>query len=204
MSYQYDVFVSYRRKAPVEGWVQEVFVPALRKWLPGAANIAGERLYLDVAPESTPVGSHWPTRLKQALDGSACLLPVLSPEYFQSYWCQVELATILARRVSGNPGNPSLLVTPEVPGAIDSPFIFPVRFSDGEFFPPHIQGLQQYDMGRFNHLDKLPKSHKSFTRAIQDIARQIGKKVQEMPPWEPSDPGEVPPPRTPPLTRQGF
>jgi hypothetical protein len=34
MSYEWDVFVSYRRVPLVAQWTQKVFVPALRAWLP--------------------------------------------------------------------------------------------------------------------------------------------------------------------------
>ncbi len=34
--YEYDVFVSYRRKQPVMDWVKNHFHPLLEQWLPNA------------------------------------------------------------------------------------------------------------------------------------------------------------------------
>src|SRR5215468_12397722 len=86
MSYEHDIFISYRRSPTVGLWVQNHFVPRL------------EARLNDVAPAPVGVfcdfkmsdGTNWPSELKQKLLGSRLLLTVWSADYFRSTWCMAE------------------------------------------------------------------------------------------------------------------
>ena len=185
MSYEFEVFVSYRRSAPVGPWVQLHFKPLLEQWL-AEATPSAPRVFVD---DQIEVGTTWPARLRGALLRTCFLVPVWSPSYFTSPWCMAELHTMLARERSLG------MRTDDNPGGL----VFPVRFNDGEHFPAETLGIEHLDVAGLNlpapafanterYLDLIVK--------VQEFTELLAQKLQTAPPWQDGWPVEMPEPRS--------
>jgi len=73
MAYEYDVFVSYRRKS--RDWVCEYFLPLFEYHLQEA--VGGRAISIFVDTEDIEAGDAWPQRLHHALAHSKCLVPAI-------------------------------------------------------------------------------------------------------------------------------
>lgn len=173
--YEYDVFVSYRHRDPVFGWVKNHFFPLLEQWLPECLPVDHNlRIFIDFQLET---GQNWPNALKRALKHSRCLLPILSPEYFRSSWCRSEWESMLDReRRLG-------FRTPENPSAL----IYPVRFFDGQHFPREAIDMQWKDLSDWNF--PVPsfaqtQAYLDFITAVKDAANDIAMLISAAPPWQ--------------------
>ncbi|HZS03898.1 MAG TPA: toll/interleukin-1 receptor domain-containing protein [Blastocatellia bacterium] len=173
--YEYDVFVSYRREAPVMDWVRNHFHPLLDQWLRNSMPVNHQtRIFIDWDIET---GASWPMKLRQALKTSRCLLPVWSPEYFRSEWCLAEWQTMVKREQKVGLG------TAQNSGGL----IYAVRFFDGEHFPPKAQTTQHKDLSRWNIPDLTFKQHLDYidlTRQIQGVVTELAKMIQRAPVWQ--------------------
>jgi hypothetical protein len=173
MSYEYDVFVSYRRQEPIKTWVSQYFVPELKKWL--AAELGYERVFLD--EENIGSGESFGPSLEYALRRSTLMVPVWAPGYFYSSWCIAELQTMIAReRANGyrTQGDPRVLIAP-------------IRFSDGNRFPRNI-------VGEIKHLDFYPYTYTApgwnqtrlyveFQDAVKELANRLAGMLNDAPEW---------------------
>src|SRR5580698_3791248 len=86
MSYQYEIFLSYRRSPTVGLWVKNHLAPRLQARIDEVAPFP-VRISCDFQMES---GVLWPDDLKRRLKSSAILLTVWSADYFRSEWCMAE------------------------------------------------------------------------------------------------------------------
>lgn len=179
MSYRFDVFLSYSRRAGAHTWVKENFYPALRDCLDNAMRDE-PTIFVDWDMES---GVHWPDRLEAALQSSRLMVSVLSPPYFRSPWCLAEWRTIQARQdhlgLRGQ-GWQDLL-------------IHPVVFADGRHFPDEAAQINHYDLSTWN----CPMPHDSFRsvpvyrdfyREVEKFAIVLARRLEAVPPWEPDWP----------------
>ncbi len=188
--YEYDVFLSYRRRSPVLEWLQNHFEPRL-KGLLGEALPHEPRIFVDY--EQIETGQQWPLRLQEALKSSRCLLPIWSPSYFRSEWCVAELGSMMARE--------SLLKyrTPDFP---DRRLVYPVVFADGEHFPAETKGMKPLDLQEWNFPDlAFARSRKfiGFYRQMKKLAEELAGVIQQAPPWQDDWP-VIMPPTAPPIT----
>jgi TIR domain len=122
MSYEYDLFISYRRRGDVKGWVHNHFCPRLREGL--INELPSEpTIWLDVEQEE---GVDWPLNLRYALLRSKYLVAIWTPDYFRSAWCMAEWQSMLERekrlgmRTEANPRG----------------LVYPIKYSDGTHFHP--------------------------------------------------------------------
>ncbi|MCW5983062.1 MAG: toll/interleukin-1 receptor domain-containing protein [Bryobacteraceae bacterium] len=90
-------------------------------------------LFLDL--DSIETGEHWPDRLRDALRTSRRMVCVWSPSYFQSAWCVSEWKSFLERerRLKMRPHG----------------LIAPLKFHDGEQFPPEAKAVQWEDVSAY-------------------------------------------------------
>lgn len=171
-AYQYDVFISYRRKAPVSEWLHNHFLPMLEQRLPDCLPVAMRpRIFVDREIET---GTHWPTRLCEALKTSRCLLPIWSPEYFRSDWCLAEWKSMVKRE--------QLLRAKKKKCAI----IYPVRFADGEHFPEEAKNTQDHDVRPWNiphAVFRETHDYIAFDRDVQEIAKELAVMIRNAPPF---------------------
>lgn len=173
MAYEYDVFVSYRRQAPVDEWVHELFKPLLVEWLDVAVP-EETRVFVD---DQLETGVSWPLELKRTLLHSCFLVPVWSPKYFRSPWCLAELHTMLARerelamRTDANPDG----------------LIFPIRFNDGEHFPQGVRDIQILDLSPHTIPGvafKRTKGYVALTRKVRAFTELLAGRLPGAPEWK--------------------
>ena len=174
--YEYDVFVSYRRKQPVMDWVKNHFYPLLDQWLPNAMPVE-HKTAIFIDREGIQTGSAWPVKLQQALKRSRCLLPIWVPEYFRSDWCLAEWKTMMEReRLLG-------LRTEQQPEGL----IYPVVFFDGEHFPEEARNTQQADLRDWNypypHFRDQP-AYLDFDKQMQLLVKELAGMIGRAPAWQ--------------------
>lgn len=183
MTYEFDVFISYRRKEPVLSWVRELFAPLVEQWLHESLPHEA-RVFRD--EESIETGAAWPLALEQGLLRSRLLVPVFSPSYFRSQWCLAEFESMRAReRVVG-------LRTPAQPNGL----ICPVVFHDGEHFPEAARALQSKDLRQWNQSGNALRGterYVGFVHEIQGLAGELATLLARAPDWRPDWPIERPP-----------
>jgi TIR domain len=146
------------------------------------------RLFFD--EDSIEVGHDWPDEIREALLSARCLLPIWSPEYFQSAWCVAEWRSFLKREK---------LIADSTRKACR--LIIPVKFHDGSWFPEEAQRVQQLDLSAYTattqafwasqRADELDQLIKNFTPGLARI-------ISQAPPHAPGWPVELAPPGDPP------
>ncbi|MGH9836562.1 MAG: toll/interleukin-1 receptor domain-containing protein [Blastocatellia bacterium] len=172
-AYEYDVFVSYRRKQPVMDWVNNHFYPLLDQRLPDEMPVEHEtKIFIDF--DEIETGAAWPAKLREALRKSRCIVAVWSPEYFRSEWCMAEWRTFVEReKLLGLPADRQRL-------------IYPVVFADGEHFPPDAKETQYRDLKKWN-LPHLPFRNSleflDFDKEVQAVANELAAMIQKAPAW---------------------
>lgn len=181
--YEFDVFISYRRKGNPHDWVKHHFHPRLSACL--ADQMPEEpKVFID---EGMEIGTVWPDRLEDALRRTRILVPVFSPQYFRSSWCLAEWHSMAAReRLVGQRG-----------------LIYPVLFSDSENFPSFARERSWRDLKRWNKPDLVFQQTVrwiDFVEEIENVAIDLARLIGKAPPWEETWPIERPNPPMPGMT----
>lgn len=173
MTYQYDVFISYRRKEPVLSWVREHFAPQLERWL--SESLPQEpAVFRDEA--SIETGDTWPVTLQESLRRARLLVAVLSPSYFRSPWCLAEFESMRQRESELG------LRTPQQPGGL----IYAVCFHDGEHFPEAARAIQWKDLRPWNQsAPAFPytTAYVDFVSQMQTVAAEVAGLLGRVPQW---------------------
>ena len=89
-----DVFLSYEHSALTSGWLKE-FIPLFVSWL--KEGIGREPHVFD--RERLPELQELPPSTLQALKSARCLVPILTPSYFHSKICLMELRQFRERNI---------------------------------------------------------------------------------------------------------
>ena len=176
MGYEWDVFLSYTRSGGGDVWVREHFYRALREWL-GNEMADEPRIFVDWDQNG---GTSWPESLERALLRSKVMVAVLSPPYFRSAWCLAEWESMWARhRALGY-------------GTSDHPrhLVIGVRFADGQHFPPEAQATLLRDFTPWNkplpyEVYSRSAQYEHFYTAVQQLAKEVAERIEEVPPWSP-------------------
>jgi hypothetical protein len=174
-NYVYDIFISYRHKGPAYSWVTEYFHPLLEQWLPECVPVEYDvKIFIDSQIET---GAEWPAKLSQALRMSRCLLPILSPEFFRSKWCQAELQTMRQReQILG-------LRTQENPYGL----IYAVVFASPKLLPPEVQNIEWKDMSlwatTYSNF-KNSGNFESFESEMKRVCEELSQMIQRAPTWQ--------------------
>src|SRR5215469_11356926 len=165
--YDYDIFISYRHKGPAYSWVTEYFHPLLEQWLPEFVPVEYDvKIFIDSQIET---GAEWPAKLRQALRMSRCLLPILSPEYFRSQWCQAELQTMRQReQLLG-------LRTEEN----SSGLIYAVVFAGPQLLPLEVRSIQPKDMCQWATTYSEFRNSKKFD-SFENEMKQVCEELSQM------------------------
>jgi hypothetical protein len=187
MSYEHDLFVSYRRTDNVMEWARNHLVPRLRRCL--VDELGHEpRIFFDTEQEA---GTHWPENLKQALQRSRLLLAIWSPPYFHSRWCLAEWKTITAREQVLGLGR----------GQRPLGLVYPIRYSDGARFPAEARHVQQEMIFKdWRYPDPQfaeSQLYLGFHQAVVTLAERIAYRLDDSPPWDPDWPIMLPEPPEP-------
>ena len=173
MAYENDVFLSYLTEKPCGTWVHEHFLPYFKHQLGNALNRQAE-IFVD--REGIHSGQKWPSRLKQALATSRCLVGIWSPLYFQSEWCRNECAIMHYRELKLGLG------TNERPDGL----LVGVRVNDGLYFPEYARETHYADFEPF-FVDGpgffRSELHVDFQRAVPSFADAVARVVRLAPDW---------------------
>jgi len=173
MTYQYEIFVSYKRSPTGSLWVRNHFVPELQSRIDDISPIP-IRISCDYQMES---GALWPEELKRRLRNSAILLTVWSAPYFRSSWCMAEWRSFRQREeVLG-------LFTPQSPRGL----VYPIRYADGEYFHDDAKNTQcRFDFSGYTYPgEEFRKTAKymEFEDHVKDLADEILPYVLAAPNW---------------------
>ncbi|MEA3051529.1 MAG: hypothetical protein QOG72_432 [Sphingomonadales bacterium] len=183
MSYQADIFVSYRRSATVGRWVRQFLVPLLAERL-DENSPTNVQLFID---ENIPPGAPWPRHLREMLKRSKLLLPIWSANYFRSSWCMAEWESFRRRE--------RLLNTQ---GAL----IYPIAYSGNTYFHPDAKATQTID---FSTLASTEEGFRAapdwlrFDRLVTTVATDLVTRIQAAPPWRSDFPITEPEPMPDPV-----
>lgn len=182
MDYEWDVFISYSHKGHVRDWVKNHFhrelMLSLEDVLPD-----DPRIFID---HEIPTGSQWPERLEAALLRSRCLVTVWSPPYFRSEWCMAEWVSMRKREAT----------LKEVNGQSPT-LIYPIRFADGDHFPPEANNTQQCkDLSEYGHDGEQFRDtpdYLNFQKEMRTVAKEIATILECAPEWQADWPVDRPP-----------
>ena len=128
MSYDYDVFVSYKRHNKTNAW-HTGLLEILEVWLSNELQ-RDAKIFID--SEDIATGDRWKNKISQALLSSRCLLCLWSPMYFQSQWCVAEWQTFLEREEK-----------------FGARLIVPARVHDGSYYPQEAKDTQSRDFRKY-------------------------------------------------------
>ncbi len=167
--YAYDIFVSYRHRAPALDWLSLHFYPMLDRWLPNAMN-RDPAIFVDWKLET---GSPWPVALADALSRSRVMLAIWSPDYFNSAWCLAEWKSFRARELHL--------------GLDQGGLVYPVRYFDGDLFPEEAKRFQSKDLRSYNCPEPVFAKTKKYVRLdalAQEICVELASRVERAPAWQ--------------------
>ena len=166
MSYEFDVFISYRRHGEWPIWVRELFMPLLSHWL-GEELGREPKVFVDYEIRK---GDAWPHELAYALSKSRVLVALWTPTYFNSKWCKSELAHMWTRETQCG------FRTKDNPKGL----IFPASLHDGDNFPKDAKVIQYAELQQCSNVRIAKGSviQEELDRRIRewmpDVARGIG------------------------------
>lgn len=161
MSYEYHVFVSYRREVLWTPWTRDHFKRLLTSYL---QQELGEppQVFVD---ERIDIGADYVNTLAEGLAKSRALVAIFSRDYFASIWSLHELDLMLDRS-GGNPG-----------------LIIPVVVHDCEILPTPLDRIQSANFKKFRntHPCETGAKYEEFSDAIRALAPQLAGVIRDAP-----------------------
>ncbi|GAB3444007.1 TIR domain-containing protein [Actinophytocola sediminis] len=191
--YKFDVFISYSRRGNVQKWLLNHFYPKLQDCL--ADQLApAPTVYID---RLMPHGVHWPSSLKKALRHTKIMIPVLTPQYFESRWCMAEWRSMREReKLLG-------LADLEIPQSLR----YPILYADSQNFPDEGRELAWQDFKEHSMPDpgfQDSREYVPFHRRVVTLAEDLAELLVQVPAWQPDwplidleGPYHIPPPPLP-------
>jgi len=172
MSYEFDVFLSYRRAQAWPRFVENIFVPMFSHWL-GAQLGRDPLIFVDV--DCIETGMPWPSRLAASVASSRLMVCLWSREYFSSDWCQAELSHMMARRVAINADDPL-------------PLIVAVVIHDGDTFPPELGDIQQFPIQKYSNpwMRKGSAKAEELSEKINTLSAHVAHALEYAPEHDPT------------------
>lgn len=174
MSYEYDVFISYKQGVHFGEWVIEYFFDLFNAFL-GEALQKEARVFVD--KKNISPGNSLTPDVKHALAKSICMVGIWSPRYFGSDWCKWECSMMLHReRTLGYRTN-------ENPSGL----IIPIIAHDGKSFPEAVKDIKKTD---FTDCVRTGPGFKKCERYVefQDrlilFADDVARVVKAPPQWD--------------------
>jgi TIR domain len=161
MSYEYHLFVSYRRELLWTPWTRDHFKRLLTSYLQQELREA-PRIFVD---ERIEIGADYVNTLAEGLAKSRALVAIFSGDYFSSPWCLHELDLMLDRS-GGRPRS-----------------IFPVVVHDCENLPAPIDRIQSANFKEFRttHLCETGRMYEGFSSAVGALAPQLAGVIRTAP-----------------------
>jgi hypothetical protein len=165
MSYQNDIFISYRReKYAWTPWARDIFKIALESSLQRELGDP-PNIFID---EQTPVGTDSINHLAMKLARSKVMVALLSKDYFSSDWCVHELDLMMER-------------------AHGDELIIPIVVHDGLTIPEEVCRLQYADFRKYANpvLYHTTSLYAEFWEKLRELAERIGIAIQAAPDFNP-------------------
>jgi hypothetical protein len=167
MSYEYDVFFSYKRRGPSLDWTRQV-KDRFEFWLGEEFPDREPKVFVD--EECIEAGDVWPEKLKHALSRSRCMVSLLSLPYFQSPWCLSEWRTFARRQ--------------QLTQRLDPGLIASIKFHDGKHFPEEARNIQWLDASPFAYtlaaFWNTPNAV-GFEAKLKEFATSVAEMVKSAP-----------------------
>lgn len=182
MSYQWDVFISYKRDYQDEidesslalrkQWLKETFLPYFSLALSGEIG-RQPKIFWDARLQ---IGDLFEDKLIEALSGSKCMVAILSNPYlYDSEWCLREFCFMKKRYETSRESYPNT-------------FIYPILYQKTDIGHPLIKGMEFSDYTRYNKVGKAFIDSPAFLQFQTDIDNTvptIAKVIQNPPDWKP-------------------
>jgi hypothetical protein len=173
MTYENDVFISYRRQAKWTLWTREHFKGLLESYL---QQDLGRRpkIFIDEILEDN-FARNWMVELGNNLAKSRVAVMLFSRDYFDSDWCLHELDLMLDRARKSIGGK-----YPE------GRLIIPVIGHDGELIPDPITRLTSCDVQewRIVHICQGTPEYQKFSTRVKLLSPSVASAINIAPPFE--------------------
>lgn len=164
MSYEYDIFISYRRCGDWPVWVGDHFLRTLKHCL--EVELGDVKIFFD---RNIEAGKDWPIELGQSLAKSKILVPLLSRQYFSSKWCANEFAMMRKRE--------SMFDIPSRENS--SRLIVPAIIHDGKYLDEDVSRIQSINLSDYTNPHMPYESilraemHETITSWVADIENAL-------------------------------
>jgi hypothetical protein len=173
MDYQFDVFISYRRLNEWPEWIKKHFFKIFQHWLDEELG-KNCRISIDYNMET---GHSWPAGLANDLSRSKVLVPLWSPQYFNSTWCLKEMSLFVAREKMtgfGTAKNSQRLIVPAV-------------IHDKDSFPDEAKLIQFKEIQPYCNIrvGEGSKILELLSENIRDWVPDICNAINKAPPFDP-------------------
>lgn len=173
MTYEFDIFVSYRRTESISRWVKNYLVPLLQERL---NQIAPKDIHI-FCDYKMADGVNFPAELERQIKASSLLLGIWSANYFRSKWCMAEWESFRERQKQLG-----LFTDDHTQG-----LIYPVRYSDGDYFHPEAKIVQcQKDFSQlsyFNEGFRRSQKYEEFDDLVRKMAEDLVALLNDVPAW---------------------
>ena len=166
MSYQHDVFISYRRELQWTPWTRDYLKRALASYLQQDLGRPPD-IFVD---ERIDIGDDWVDALGTHLAQSRVVVAILSRDYFSSIWCLHEMDLIL-NRFGGRVGLFASLIV-----------------HDCDVLPDPISRAQKTDFKahRVARMNEHGQAFEDFNRAVGLVSPQIARLIDTAPIFDPA------------------
>lgn len=174
MGYEWDVFISYRRKDIPKRWLEEIFLPLFKDYLEEA--LGGRKVLIFRDETGIEGGANWRNTIKRALATSKCLVPILIPSYFHSEWCTKEFAVMYNRQL--DLGFNSI--------ASPKGLIIPLKIQDGKHFPIKVTEIQILDCNDYYRVGtgvELTGLYVNLQNTLLNWVETVAEAINNAPPW---------------------
>jgi len=173
MTYQHDVFISYKREANWTPWTRDHFKSLLQSYLQQDLGHLPD-IFIDERIESE-IGEDWVQSLGKHLATSRVAVVVFSGDYFSSDWCIHELDLMLERVEKCH-------FAAHAAGRL----IIPVIGHDGELIPDPIARMTAADIRKYRiaWINKDTLDYHEFSKLMREFSPKIAKAINEAPAFE--------------------
>lgn len=172
MSYQHDIFISYKRDPETYRWIKDHFEPLLVHSVTLELGWQAS-VFID---DQIEAGTSWPIELGMKLGCSKILVPLFSRTYFSSNWCCLELSHMLSREQEvgcRTINNPHVLIVP-------------VAVHDGDSFPNNIAHIQHFGIQNCFNVRMGINSPRAeeLANILSQKAVAFANAINHVPPWD--------------------
>jgi hypothetical protein len=175
VSYQHDIFVSYKRHPETLEWIKEHFLPLLDLQVGLELGVDPE-IYVHEITDQIPAGTAWPAELGEEIGNSKILIALWSGTYVNSVWCMRELCSMMARE----------LETSTKDSLKKYRLVIPVVVHDGDKIPQGLALTQRLDLRACYNTRMRRDSAKAeeLSDKIQKHAPGIAGAIAHAPEWK--------------------